>query len=535
MNPPGAVRNGCPAPSPAQLALALAIVKSKPASIDVKEHILQIRTQIKPAKNSQRMLASEKYFDSVAFWKRAYAESEAAQSKLLDRIYDLEQRNESLLVKLKPESADGHVQGSEKRKMSSDPGASAAAARKRVKTGVSARPSTSGTGRGKLDEFIIQDLKYEEASVAPFMRQLYTLHQTLQKKPNYSVIVLNSVNLCKAAEAAVLTAIHNTTAASNRPKATTDGLKEQEPDPISVIWALERAYELLCQGLNKLANSTEGRKHEGHVIYHLVSLFETILRALEQRSKAKAKAEGEGTSPQRSSKQSRRQKQPAKSKSKQATAQPAAAEDEVSSSIVRLLATMMLSGSNSVTTHRSLLEGYLFILLRRVGKILCVFEFRDLLLRPDLRADPEKLPLPQGLMQADTDDAAVQAAEMEAKFLIWLLERAMAIVYSFAMKSASNGNGNAAVGEGAASSPPLLTFAKRKLQSTLLKAVFSDDHPLFSDSLRRPRLPAEALSFSLSLRGGGGTAAAEESVLEWFPREVWRLLGWDMLAEGLSK
>lgn len=31
-----AVRNGCTAPSPAQLALALAIAKSKPANMDIK-------------------------------------------------------------------------------------------------------------------------------------------------------------------------------------------------------------------------------------------------------------------------------------------------------------------------------------------------------------------------------------------------------------------------------------------------------------------------------------------------------------------
>lgn len=35
----------------------------------------------------------------MAFWKRAYEQSEAEQSKLLDRIYDLERRNESLQSK----------------------------------------------------------------------------------------------------------------------------------------------------------------------------------------------------------------------------------------------------------------------------------------------------------------------------------------------------------------------------------------------------------------------------------------------------
>lgn len=360
---------------------------------------------------------------------------------------------------------------------------------------------------------------------APFMRQLYTLQQTLQKKPNYSVIVLNAVDLCKAAESAVL-AIHETQA-SGRSKAT-DTLKEQDPSPISVLCALELAYELLCQGLNKLASSAEGRKHEGHLVYHLVSLFETILRALEQRSKTTAKLEEEN-SPQR--KQAKKQKQAAKSNKQERTPTTKPDdEDQVSQGIVRLLAAMMLlSGSNSVATHRDLLEGYLFVLLSRVGKILCVFEFRDLLLRPDLRAAPDKLPMPQGLLQADTDDAAMRAAEMEAKYLTWLLERAMAVVYSLSMKSASsnnnaanNKNNNGTVEEEGPNGP-LLRFAKRKLQSTLLKAVFGEEHPAFVERLKRPRLLPEAALAQ--------PRAAEESALDWFPREVWRLLGWDMLAE----
>lgn len=37
----------------------------------------------------------------MAFWQQAYEKSEAEQSKLLDRIYELEMRNEGLLAKVK--------------------------------------------------------------------------------------------------------------------------------------------------------------------------------------------------------------------------------------------------------------------------------------------------------------------------------------------------------------------------------------------------------------------------------------------------
>ena len=64
------------------------------------------------------MYTQEKYFDSVSFWQQAYERSEAEQTKLLDRIYELERRNDALLAKTQgPDTADlDGVAGSTKRK-----------------------------------------------------------------------------------------------------------------------------------------------------------------------------------------------------------------------------------------------------------------------------------------------------------------------------------------------------------------------------------------------------------------------------------
>lgn len=108
-------------PSSAQIALALAIVKLKPVGIDIKgatsclrilwqglqlisssEYILQRRKSIKSSKAAEIFHWPEKFFDSVSFWRQAYERSEAEQSKLLDRIFELEERNEALTAKLHP-------------------------------------------------------------------------------------------------------------------------------------------------------------------------------------------------------------------------------------------------------------------------------------------------------------------------------------------------------------------------------------------------------------------------------------------------
>lgn len=41
-------------------------------------------------------VSPERFFDSVAFWQNAYKDSEAEQTKLLNKIFEMEQRTESL-------------------------------------------------------------------------------------------------------------------------------------------------------------------------------------------------------------------------------------------------------------------------------------------------------------------------------------------------------------------------------------------------------------------------------------------------------
>ncbi|KAI5285551.1 hypothetical protein KEM52_002394 [Ascosphaera acerosa] len=100
-----------PPPSPAQLALALTIVKTRPRQLDIREYLLSLRSCIKSGRHTQPPaqrayeeqprecgaehveLDADKRIDSITFWRQAYEKSEAAQAALLDRIYDLEARD----------------------------------------------------------------------------------------------------------------------------------------------------------------------------------------------------------------------------------------------------------------------------------------------------------------------------------------------------------------------------------------------------------------------------------------------------------
>jgi hypothetical protein len=66
------------------------------------EHLLKIRHFLRRKKECD-IIADGKFFDSVSFWQKAYEDSQAEQTKLLNTIYELEQRNQSLFAKVRRE------------------------------------------------------------------------------------------------------------------------------------------------------------------------------------------------------------------------------------------------------------------------------------------------------------------------------------------------------------------------------------------------------------------------------------------------
>lgn len=177
----------------------------------------------------------------------------------------------------------------------------------------------------------------------------------------------------------------------------------------------------------------------------------------------------------------------------------------------------------------SLFEGYLYVFFNRVGTVLSAVEFKKILTTPDLQVSPDKLPLPEGLRRAGIDDTAA-ACEIETYHLVWLLEKAIALVHSTSIKSSlfeetstTANDSSVKTVEKNSNAGLLFRFTKKRLQSTLLKAVFHEDEPLFLDSLENPQ------RLLLTDDPKARATKESESASEWFLREVWRLLGWDIL------
>ncbi|OOO05393.1 hypothetical protein OAory_01069090 [Aspergillus oryzae] len=486
-------------PSPAQLALAIAIVKQKPADLSVRD-----------TRDADKSYTQDKdrFFDSVSFWQQAYEKSEAEQSKLLDRIYDLERHNEALSAKLQVRNTQfEEEQSSTKRKATvGEKAFGGATTRKRAKTqmvnGALGHASAPWNGLVRLD--------HTGESIGPVMRHYYTLQKTLQKKSNGFDIVQAAVKLCETTANELSKVISEKRAApcASRNKGST---RTEMPTTDEVLRCVSCTFQLLLRVIKSLSGTDNGMQYSNRVIYHIVHLYESTMNALEQW--CKAKSEQTQSAKQKHATSNR------KAKDKQLHDSNMNTDDEDFTQMAQLLNAMTSSLDTGCAGHQDLLEGFLFILLNRVGKLLCLFVFQDLQLKPDLRADLTKLPHPRGLTELDLSDKSLCSAEMEAKCLVWLLERTLAVFRSFTSSSSSASR----------DSDGSIIFAakiKERLQSTLLQAVFGTDST-WGKSLRRPA-PTDGDLHNLRLPSQN----SDQSVPDWFTQEVWTLLGWEILVKS---
>ncbi|PYI09000.1 hypothetical protein BO78DRAFT_55504 [Aspergillus sclerotiicarbonarius CBS 121057] len=504
-----------PMPSPAQLALAMAIVKLKPVGLDIKEHLLQIRRHIKPTHLTDRFFTHDKYLDSVSFWEQAYERSEAEQSKLLERIFELEQRNESLLARLQNTGVTREEE-TLKRKITAKSAASEnnAPMRKRAKTQQTnpskfANSISTGLGGGAIDH-----PECPEQFTATFMRQFYTLQKVLQKRPNNSSIIRAAINLCSTTAGNVRSAIEQPTVSQPSTKIVPQSKK---PDILAILNSTECAFRILIQALRKLSATGRATQDVGQVTYHIVRLYEVVIGALDGYCKRKSEqSPHENKAGARASRQTQKAK-PKRSKTGCFSDMQKDPDDESATHMSLLLSKMALSLDTTRISEQNVLEGFLLVLLNRIGKLLCLFVFQDLRLRPDLRMDAAKFPLPEGLKEIDLSESSLPAAAMEAKFLIWPLERILTVLDDVPSLSSSHPSLNT----------QFTTKVKGKLQSTLLHAVFGRDS-LWPDVLQRPIQPNDRDLEKLR----SCSQIPEQSAPDWFIQEVWRLLGWEILAKN---
>jgi hypothetical protein len=295
-------------------------------------------------------------------------------------------------------------------------------------------------------------------------------------------------------------------------------LGDDKSDFAHAMTVCARAFMSTLVGLAKLTAISNDQRLPSLVICELAEAFRITLLAIE--SSALQAAQVAASAPMLPKK--------SKAKTPASTVKESIAARSLAHFLISLLG--LLEKSNSL--HQNLFENFAFLLFERVGKRLYYCTFGR---HRSTFTDGNLLPLPEpqdatAITKRDTEDMGIR---LELKALILILERAMGLAPHHMSSPTSKANNSSnrlsrTLSLKTLPSAPktrLSVIAKDRLQRTLVTCMYggkADDE--FLDVLTKP-MPAMRLSFLQNV-----AKIDDKHVVQWYKEEVWRLVGWDILA-----
>ena len=194
------------------------------------------------------------------------------------------------------------------------------------------------------------------------------------------------------------------------------------------------------------------------------------------------------------------------------------------------LAISMLFHLDSVkSTHKAILEGCFHLLVTRVGEVLKDFTIgrRSVGIQED-DATSRHSPRPRGRRQLKISSAAndAEASEAQAPYLIWILSRTQRLC----SRVSHDGDWQPEIAPPDSSRDALHDYAPIRIQHTLVRAIFGEGlAATFEPALEPPHTPPDD-----DIRTDFDTQIETADVKDWFKKEVWRLVGWDVLRGNIA-
>ncbi|OCK76980.1 hypothetical protein K432DRAFT_461936, partial [Lepidopterella palustris CBS 459.81] len=507
--------------------------------LNERQFVLRLRDHMKEGRQRNVEQSKHRYLDGVSFWKDQFERAEGARHELQARIVHLErdkvllEQRAATITSLTPSAATGK----RKRDLTKD---------SMSKTSKRSRPGKDSTsdglsvqvqdtfsedfealnevGEGKqhesLDSFCTHILIAVGTSLVQSLYSLFKLYK--EHNPDSDALCFHLVQTSRAI-GSVISAIckRHQTLPIPTPLQT-----KASAELVSVIRASARAFTSFLLGLSKLSQDATKEQVLGLVIYECVNMFRTLLNIITESALTSAKCTAELAAATAS------QSASGKGRAKLAKFPKPAKEQNVTRTVSQFLNAIISFLDSSDLLHRELFEGFMFVLLERVGKRLFVCTFdreRSATIEGDISP-----PLNLGAPAAGPNrELEMKALRLEAPCLVAMLERAMNLAPKYISAPATNTSKNrksfSAQVKQNASARSLTTggkmslsmHGKERLQQTLIDCMFgADEQDGFSDSLRMP------------LRLGSLPAppkVEEKDVNDWFKQEVWRVVGWELL------
>ncbi|KAF2203244.1 hypothetical protein GQ43DRAFT_275964 [Delitschia confertaspora ATCC 74209] len=518
-------------PSKLQMALALAVVQSKPDDTTIRDYILRLRSHLRYQPPIITGGTHRHHFDNVGYWRDQYERSNAQCRKLESRIIHLEQEKE--MMQSQAENGIGLVAAANSKRKETVTKQLPTRTSKRTKNALDKPLNTGGLARPRQDSFSedFADLGGLGQAGSRLVQSLHSIHKLYKRQGTDSeplcahlVETARSIGfLIDAVTKPLPHAVPPTSTSSSRAPSSNMTNEKHEMEFSSVIRASARAFTSLLVGLNKVSTKDAENRFSNIIVYECVKMFRSIIDSVGElaRSMASQVASSNGQHPHPTSK--------ARAKITKESKEP-----NNSRALVQLVNALLSYLDRNDPLHREIFEGFFYVLLERIGKRLffCTFGCER---SPAIEGDILNTIIQEDSAIRSKNEAESQVARQEVPLLISILERAIALAphhlntrlatgYSKATKPA-NFSRAATTTSKLLKGTPLCARAKDRLQRTLINCMFGEngDHDEFLECLRMPA------------RMGGLPSVAkveEENAAEWFQGEVWRLVGWDLLGKG---
>lgn len=296
-------------------------------------------------------------------------------------------------------------------------------------------------------------------------------------------------------------------------------LSDDRSDFSQALTIAARAFMSVLVGTTKMTEVSGDDRLSSLVVCELAEAFKKTLLAIESSACATADAAS---------------KDPPTKKGKARASDNVPRESIPARSLAHFLIGIMGLLDKTNATHQRIFDGFAFLLLERVGRRLyyCTFGCH----RSDTMED-ELTPVPEPTEPADVAKRNVESIgiRLELKALVLILERAMGLAPHHmnppsnrtAKNPTSNRLGRTLSMKTLPAAPKgrLSTLAKDRLQRTLVNCMYGrDDDDEFLDVLTKP-VPAIRIGSLQNV-----AKINDGDVEQWYKEEVWRLVGWDIMA-----
>ncbi|KAF2148472.1 hypothetical protein K461DRAFT_324807 [Myriangium duriaei CBS 260.36] len=462
-------------PTVSLVALALAIVKTKPAGQTIQDYINTLRRHVTCASSDCPRCRN---VNPDTHWQRECRRLQDELDKSVATCAALRVQNRRLTSSV----IDGLERSSQKR---------------------TANPTLAAGGnkRTKTTKNSITEAIPLVTEIQQMMGLLYDLEQLLApSKPHTQRL---SPLICQTASALsdILQEYIQTACSVDDvgPRA------QATPSLADGLRVASRVFAVLIQGYDMLDLHSANQQQMGTSVYHVVRLFSTILSCLLSICGSKVTEDAIADTATTGTKR----KQTASSSSRSSNL------DHPSTLLVQYLSTMYSSLDPNKQHHAAIFEGFTYHVLQPVGQILNIYTSDE--------SSSSQNPPSSGVFMSE------DAARCAAPYLLNLLKQALSQVpRSFRLpQRASQLSTSGSVASRLLPRASLTSHALAKLQRTLVHAVLGDElSPLDAAAawLRAPEIGGDMAGAKK------GKMRKKEMTPAVFKGELWAVLGWEILA-----